>query len=640
MKSLRMPEILKVSGIFLFLVLSFPAYGKMSVEDVVRLAQEKELWKEKQWLNLIHYKKSFGKYKSQADGLEFFLAGKEGIKNPQAELIATLESFAKIPSDNFQNHTQCRFPARYLWLESQLHWTKNTFPKITCDAFDAFRKKEDAASASLIFSSYYLNNPSSAYGHTFLRLNKTREGKYAQRSDLLDHGVNYSAAMTTQNPIAYAVMGLSGMFRGVFTNVPYFYKVREYNDFESRDLWEYDLNLTPSEITMLVAHIWELGSTYFDYYYITENCSYHMLTALEAAAPRYELNKKLSYYVIPSDTIKAVYETPGLVSQVNYRPSIRSQFDFRLKHLSRDEKNKIGRVLKTRDFSALKNSSEIQKAKLLDVLMDYVDLKYGKKLLKNDPEWSSFKQKLLLERSQVLVPSPALEIPPPTQEAPHEGHASARTGLMSGYSDQTGPYITLTHRFALHDLLDPKRGYPSYMEIDFVKFDLRYNTRDHHLWPENIDLINIFSLSDFNRFQKNLTWKLRSGAMVFRDEACVNCIGGFLEGGVGLSREVSDFLTATVMLDTEISGSAKFSGSDVRLRLGPMGQLKVSLCPTLQMILRTQYRKGVVPDYVANTESRAQLRWEFVKNIAVEAQVKHFWNPEFWEAGAGLQFYH
>jgi len=614
---------------------------KKSVDDVIVRAENLELWKEKQWLNLVHYRRHFKSYKSQADGTGFFLAGKDGVKNPRSELVATLQGFAKTPSENNQDHPQCRFPARYLWLESQLHWAKHVFPKVKCTAFEAFRKKEDAGSATLVFSSYYLNNPSSAYGHTLLRLNKVRSDKSAHHSDLLDHGINYSAAMTTQNPIAYAIMGLGGMFRGVFTNVPYFYKVREYNDFESRDLWEYDLNLTPDEIKILVAHIWELGSTYFDYYYITENCSYHMLTVLEAAAPRFELTKKLSYYVIPSDTIKEVYETPGLVSKINYRTSVRAQFQFRLRQLSRDEKKKVWKLLKTRDLSSVDHLPDKQRSALLDTAIDYFDLEHGKKLLKNDPELSQFKQKLLLARSRILVSSPTLDIPPPQQEAPHEGHGSARTGLMSGYSNQTGPYVTFTHRFALHDLLDPQRGYPTYIEIDFVKFDLRYNTRDHHLWPENVDLINIFSLSHFSTFQKSLTWKLRTGATIFRDEACLNCIGGFLEGGVGLTRELGDApLAVTLMMDAEISGSPKFEGADVRLRLGPMAQLRASFLPNLQMIIRSQYRQGVVPNYASNEESKAELRWEFVKNMALDFQVKRFWRPQFWEAGAGFYFYH
>src|SRR5205085_2119317 len=91
--------------------------------------------------------------------------------------------------------------------------------------------------------------------------------------DLLDYGVDYSATADTSNPVLYAFKGIFGFFPGTFHIFPYYYKVREYNDYESRDLWEYDLSLTPQQVTMLVAHLYELGATYFDYYYIDENCS-------------------------------------------------------------------------------------------------------------------------------------------------------------------------------------------------------------------------------------------------------------------------------------------------------------------------------------------------------------------------------
>ena len=44
--------------------------------------------------------------------------------------------------------------------------------------------------------------------------------------------------------------------------------------------------LVGNAVAMLAAHIFELGSTWFNYYYVDENCSYHILAALEVAAPR------------------------------------------------------------------------------------------------------------------------------------------------------------------------------------------------------------------------------------------------------------------------------------------------------------------------------------------------------------------
>jgi hypothetical protein len=40
---------------------------------------------------------------------------------------------------------------------------------------------------------------------------------------------------------------LTGQYPGEYSIMPYYRKVKEYGDFESRDLWEYELNLTPEE---------------------------------------------------------------------------------------------------------------------------------------------------------------------------------------------------------------------------------------------------------------------------------------------------------------------------------------------------------------------------------------------------------
>ena len=58
------------------------------------------------------------------------------------------------------------------------------------------------------------------------------------------------ANVTVSNGALYAVLGLVGGFTGSWSNLPYYYKVREYNNFEARDLWSYDLNLRPDEVAL------------------------------------------------------------------------------------------------------------------------------------------------------------------------------------------------------------------------------------------------------------------------------------------------------------------------------------------------------------------------------------------------------
>ena len=97
--------------------------------------------------------------------------------------------------------------------------------------------------------------------------------------------------------------------------MPYYLKVREYTDLENRDIWEYELNLSPEEIDRLLMHAWELGPIHFDYYFFDENCAYHLLGLLEAARPDLELTKGFRWWAIPSDTVREVVKQKGLVKR-------------------------------------------------------------------------------------------------------------------------------------------------------------------------------------------------------------------------------------------------------------------------------------------------------------------------------------
>ena len=72
---------------------------------------------------------------------------------------------------------------------------------------------------------------------------------------------------------SFALKGLTGLYPGTLSSSPYYAKVREYSDMESRDVWEYRLNLTPDETRQLLRHAWEIGATRFDYWFFDENCS-------------------------------------------------------------------------------------------------------------------------------------------------------------------------------------------------------------------------------------------------------------------------------------------------------------------------------------------------------------------------------
>ena len=87
----------------------------------------------------------------------------------------------------------------------------------------------------------------------------------------------------------------TGGFPGRFYVMPYYVKVQEYSNIESRDLWEYELSLSPAQVQRLVMHAWETRTTEFDYLFLTRHCSYQLLTLLEVAD---EVSRRLERIVL------------------------------------------------------------------------------------------------------------------------------------------------------------------------------------------------------------------------------------------------------------------------------------------------------------------------------------------------------
>ncbi|MBF5041590.1 DUF4105 domain-containing protein [Aggregicoccus sp. 17bor-14] len=507
-------------------------------------AHAQGLARQKQWLRLGHYVKSpGGRYQSEADGLEFFLA-KGGKDDPAAELDATLAAlFAPPVAGKEGQHAQCRFPARLLFLAQALAVDVTHLPRVECKDLVAFWKRLDPRSVTLVFSSYYLNNPASAFGHTFLRFNKVPEVSTGMRSELLDYGVDYAGVVDTSNALLYGLKGMTGLFPGRFNHYPYFYKVREYNEYESRDLWEYELALQPQELTMLVAHLWEVGGTYFDYFYLSENCSYRILAVLEAAAPRLPLLEHLRPYVLPSETVKVVHAQPGLVARVTYRPSIRSQFRARAAGLSGRELDLVEDVARepTRPLPA--DLTPERQVAVLDAALDYVDLREAKVLVHGTSlEASQTKQHLLERRSQVLRPSPPLVIPPPYERQPQRGNPNQRLAVSAGTSSRDGAFALYRFRFALRDLADPHEGYPELAQIEFVNLQLRGGLTSPRFALDELTLVRILSLTALDRFDRAPSWTARVGLDRIRDGGCPGgpkkdcyAAGGEVGGGLAVT---------------------------------------------------------------------------------------------------------
>jgi len=551
--------------------------------ELLEAARKKSLWEERAWLRLGHWRsRLLGGWESEADGPALFLSP-DGKRNPAAELEATLTGFfapgagapegAKLEDPSLE-HPQCRFPARFAWLAGALSIDPARLPPQSCPRFDTFWRRVSARSVTLVFSSYYLNNPASAFGHTFLRLNREEVASGGERLDLIDQAVDFSATADTSNAVLYAFEGLFGFFRGEFSARPYFYKVREYADYESRDLWEYELSLGQRQLAMLVAHLWELGQTWFDYYYVTENCSYHILGALEAADPKLDLLSHLGPATLPADTVKALFANPGLVRAVRYRASARTELAARTAGLGGAELDAVQELADGEDPPGLDATPTDERVRVLDAAVDLVDVRHGRDIVTGaDPAAERVRQRLLERRSAIGVASPPLVIPPPSTGGPERGHGSMRFGLGAGTSREEGSIVLLEGRMALHDLADPPAGFSSRTQIEFFKALLSLADRPGTVRLEEASLVEVTSLNAIDRFEQRISWKMRAGATRVADGGCDRCIAGLLAvgGGPGLV-SANGTLSAALTADAELlvsPGLNGLSGSAFRPGVGP-----------------------------------------------------------------------
>ena len=503
--------VLTLLSLAIFLSPSLPATAQETAEaanpyldQLIERAKREKMAESAAWLKLIHYQPLWlGRgHKSIVDAKEFFLAP-EGKSNPEAELLETLRGFFSTEENGPEKQTiQCAFPARFALLDSMLHFDLVRLPRQSCPRFEEWRRALDVEGVTLVYPAAYLNNPASMFGHTLLRLDAKGQ---TETTRLLAYGASYAAATNESSGLFFAFRAIAGLYRGVFSVSPYYKQVHEYNDIENRDIWEYQLNFSGEELDQIVRHLWELGSTWFVYYFFDENCSYQLLALLEAAVPRLEVAQGFPLWVIPPETVRAAVMEPGLVRQSTYRASKST-----LVHAEEAALPKASRILagqlargeaSIQDIPATLSPEE--RARVLELAYDFLEyLQDSGKGVNGDAAQRG--RELLEARRAVGRSVPAFKVKPPPVR-PDEGHRSGFLGLGGG-TGRDGPFETLEVRPAFHDLLDPEPGYVRGAELRFGDLKLQ-NSADKGFQLSKLTPLAIQSLSPRTELFRPTSWK-------------------------------------------------------------------------------------------------------------------------------------
>ena len=497
--------------------------------DATRLQQ---LAADRYWIAIGHYESGkLGGWRSYVDDQRFFLAA-DGAHHPDRELRATLDALYA-PASLGDKHAQCVFPARTRWLREQLQLTD--LPQPDCQEYEKWYQDVSPDSAVLVFPAAYLNSPSSMFGHTLLRIDQAAAKR--DETSLLSYAINFGAYVEgSDNSILYAWKGLMGGYPGLFAMVPYQEKLSEYRSLENRDLWEYQLNLTPEETGRMVEHVWELKQIQFDYFFFDENCSYRLLELLQVARPGLDLTSQFPLTAIPTDTVKAVKQA-GLVESTRYRPSRERELLARAEPLDGTEQQQVlalsADTAKLQDpgFTALPRDRQ---ALVQDAAFRLE--RYRATGQERDPERARRSFELL--RAINRNPPPALDIERPG--LPEDGHQS-RTWQLGVGTREDRAFAEYGLRMAYHDLNDNAYGFPLGAQIEILQLKLRqYEGNDWQV--QRLDLATIRSLTPRNELLQPWSWQVAGGLERVQGKHDDEVLVSHVNGGAGGTWELADGL--------------------------------------------------------------------------------------------------
>jgi len=519
------------------------------------------LSQERYWQQLLHFRDG----KSEIDSSDFFLSPK-GKTDAKAELEATIEAI------HHDKKVYCKFPARVQWLYEKIP-TLEGYQK--CKPLENLIENYQASKAVLVFPTAHINSPASMFGHTFLRLDDKKG------LALTANAINYAAKTLETNGFLFAYQGLFGGYEGRYSVLPYYKKIKEYNNLERRDIWEYELNLDEEELVRLLTHLYELKDTYADYFFFTENCSYNLLWLLEVARSDTNLVELFDVKAIPIDTIRAVKEA-GFIEDIHFRPSKTK----RIKAIMIEEKKAEG---------------ELKKAYKAELGVELLQLKRSENAIEKKPYVEELMVRLA-NRSK-LPTLPKLDIKTPHN--PLSAHKSAR--ISKGFNSKKE--IEMGIKLAFHDIYDVEKGFISGAYIDFFHLQV-LKRKDENIKLKNLNLVNINSYAPRDGIFKALSWGVSVGAEDFRDETHFKLCG---EVGVTYARGETFF--GFIMI------SPKFYYHDKSLvGIGPkFGVIGSFDSVKLGLIVEESFFSDGVSDFHAEAFSTIMISENFALNLKIDS---------------------
>ena len=619
---------------FWLLFLSLPSSAAVpettSIKTHLNFFTVQKLSKTDTWKKLLVYEPS-GLLGTEVESAiltkDFFLAP-DGRTNPEAELLATINAFSEPVGSAPDSHGQCRFPARYQWIRSELGLTEELMPPVHCPEFSAWSEYGDAKSLSIIFATGYLGNPASYYGHTLLKLNS----KNKDRTQLLDTSVNFGAIVEDgEDPVSYIIKGLFGGYNGGFSHAEYYFHNQNYGELELRDLWEYELDLTSEQVDFVLAHTWEVMGKEYQYFFLNKNCSFRLGELLEII-DGVKANPDNDFWVIPQSQIleldRATVNGEPLVKAITFHPSRQFRLYNRFHTLQDQHKKMVAeaienpKMLNTESFQ-----SELMEDRfsILDTLLDYYQFVVQSASGGDERSIVLAYQNVLAHRYN-LPPgghNHTHEKPVP----PHEGRGPSLIQLGLSYDDDLGGGMKLNVRPAYYDSLDAGPEHAEFGELIMGQFKL--TMLDSKVILDSVDFVSIQSLSTKATGlpgDGHDSWRLKAGLQSARPDCSETCLMLQLEGDRGYTKMVTNNVALTGLVGAAVRDNKEGAGNlEGRITFNAVARASEDI----NILFEYQYKQQIDGSRSDLNSFRLDTRYQITKNWDLRFSYEREGNEEF-----------
>lgn len=515
------------------------------------------------WVALLHHKDDGG-WQSAIQDPSFFL-DPEGPHDPNAEWRADLRAFLADKQSADQEPARCRFPARFTLMAEALKWPATRENLAGCVEFNAFRRRLDASSLSVVFVAHHVNNPASAFGHAMLYLGSNGE----RRAMLADYSVSFEADTEGMSAAEYVPRGLFGGLVAGYQIAPLHDRVRRYEREEQRDLWLLPLRLSQARLDQLVAHLWELRRLTFHYGFFRGNCAQKILSLVQAVAPEYDVLPFRKLAVLPSEVVRRLVEKIGLAGEPLKRPSLSSQYDRQLANLRPSERAALTHMLDTRTVARGASPGMLHAALIWsEVMTPYRAFRReGETTVNRDLTWRRALWSSLANMDRTDdgdAPLWDTEIASSFLKA----HRPTMYAVRGGYDNRFGPTVGFKVRWLLHGAIDPRPGFPPASGIEIGRIDVEGNG-DGQFRLNEATALRVENLASTSAFQSRLAWKLDLGArrLAMNGESPLH-LGIEFDVGVGVARRRSKSMVVAYSMIGARPGAAFFGDRTTFLPAG------------------------------------------------------------------------